>query len=78
MTASDSRNIVLTGFMGTGKTTVGRLLAQQLGYEFVDTDRVIEERHGTIADLFRSIGEQGFRRIERDLASRARRSRIGW
>ena len=69
MTASDSRNIVLTGFMGTGKTTVGRLLAQQLGYEFVDTDRVIEERHGKIADLFRSVGEEGFRRIERDLAT---------
>ena len=69
MSSPDSRNVVLTGFMGTGKTTVGRLLAQQLGYEFVDTDRVIEERHGSIADLFRTIGEQGFRRIERDLAS---------
>ena len=69
MSSPDSRNVVLTGFMGTGKTTVGRLLARQLGYEFVDTDRVIEERHGTIADLFRTIGEQGFRRIERDLAS---------
>jgi shikimate kinase len=69
MDALDSRNIVLTGFMGTGKTTVGRLLADQLGYEFVDTDRVIEERHGTIADLFRSVGEDGFRRIERELAA---------
>ena len=69
MTASDSRNIVLTGFMGTGKTTVGRLLAEQLGYEFVDTDRVIEQRHGTIADVFRSQGEEGFRRIERELAA---------
>ena len=69
MTASDSRNIVLTGFMGTGKTTVGQLLAAQLGYEFVDTDRVIEERHGTIADIFRSMGEEGFRRVERELAA---------
>ena len=69
MTASDSRNIVLTGFMGTGKTTVGRLLAEQLGYEFVDTDRVIEERHGKIADVFRTLGEEAFRRIERELAA---------
>ena len=69
MNASDSRNIVLTGFMGTGKTTVGRLLAEQLGYEFVDTDRVIEERHGPIGDLFRSAGEAAFRHIERELAS---------
>ena len=69
MTASDSRNIVLTGFMGTGKTTVGRLLAEQLGYEFVDTDVVIEERHGKIADVFRTVGEEAFRRIERELAA---------
>ena len=69
MTASDSRNIVLTGFMGTGKTTVGRLLADKLGYEFVDTDEVIEERHGTIAEIFRTRGEDAFRRIERELAA---------
>ena len=69
MTASDSRNIVLTGFMGTGKTTVGRLLADQLGYEFVDTDVVIEQRHGKIADVFRTQGEEAFRRIERELAA---------
>ena len=56
MIGSDSRNIVLTGFMGTGKTTVGRLLADRLGYEFVDTDQLIEQRHGTIAEIFRSRG----------------------
>jgi shikimate kinase / 3-dehydroquinate synthase len=69
MTASDSRNIVLTGFMGTGKTTVGRLLAEKLGYEFVDTDQVIEERHGKIAEVFRTRGEDAFRQIERELAA---------
>ena len=69
MIGSDSRNIVLTGFMGTGKTTVGRLLAERLGYEFVDTDSLIEQRHGTIAEIFRSRGEDAFRQIERELAA---------
>ncbi len=69
MTQSESPNIVLTGFMGTGKTTVGRLLAEQLGYEFVDTDQLIEERHGKIAEIFRLRGEQAFRQIERELAA---------
>lgn len=61
-------NVVLTGFMGTGKTTVGRLLAQRLGYEHVDTDLVIEERHGSIPEIFAEQGEAGFRAIERELA----------
>lgn len=57
--------IVLTGFMGTGKSTVGRLLAARLGYEFVDTDELIERRHGPIAEIFRTQGEAGFRSHER-------------
>ncbi len=61
-------NVVLTGFMGTGKTTVGRLLAAQLGYEFVDTDAAIEERHGPIASIFHEHGEGEFRRLERAVA----------
>jgi shikimate kinase len=60
-------NIVLTGFMGTGKSTVGRLLAERLGYEFVDTDQVIEQRHGPIPQIFRERGEGEFRRLERDV-----------
>jgi shikimate kinase / 3-dehydroquinate synthase len=61
-------NLVLTGFMGTGKTTVGQQLAQKLGREFVDTDLVIEERHGPIDEIFRLQGESAFRDLERALA----------
>ncbi|MDH3302026.1 MAG: shikimate kinase [Acidimicrobiia bacterium] len=72
-----STNIVLTGFMGTGKTTIGRLLAVDLGFEFVDTDAVISERHGPIADIFAERGEAAFRAIEQDLAAElAERSRL--
>lgn len=62
-------NVVLTGFMGTGKTTVGRLLADRLGYEFVDTDAIIEERHGPIPQIFAAHGERTFRRYEREVAA---------
>ncbi|MGH9232241.1 MAG: 3-dehydroquinate synthase [Acidimicrobiales bacterium] len=61
-------NVVLTGFMGTGKTTVGRLLADDLGFGFVDTDQLIEQRHGPIPDIFAHRGEEGFREIERAIA----------
>lgn len=62
-------NIILTGFMATGKTTVGRLLAEQLGYDFVDTDTLIVKRSGmTVADIFRQQGEAAFRRMESELA----------
>lgn len=62
------KNIVLTGFMGTGKSTVGRLLAERLDLEHVDTDRMIERRHGPIPRIFESVGEAGFRKIEREIA----------
>ncbi len=62
-------NIVLTGFMGTGKTTVGKLLAQQLDYAFVDTDVLIQERTGkTIPEIFEAMGEAAFRDMEAGLA----------
>src|SRR5690606_6565646 len=63
------RNVVLTGFMGTGKTTVGRLLAERLGFEFVDTDALITERHGPIPEIFARDGEAAFRQFERALAA---------
>jgi shikimate kinase len=57
--------IVLIGFMATGKTTVGRLVAERLGRQFLDLDRVIEETAGTtVAELFRTAGEPAFRRAE--------------
>ena len=59
---------MLTGFMGTGKTTVGRLLAERLGYEFVDTDAIIVDRHGPIPDIFAHHGEEHFRSLERAIA----------
>jgi len=64
----EKKNIVLTGFMGTGKTTVGKLLAADLGYEFIDTDSVIETRCGrSIPEIFRESGEDVFRRLEAEL-----------
>lgn len=76
-TKPTSGNVVLTGFMGTGKTSVGRLLAERLGYEFVDTDQVIEQRHGPIPHIFSERGEGEFRRLERDVAAElAERDRL--
>jgi len=66
--SGDRRNVVLTGFMGTGKTTVGRLLAAEIGFEFVDTDAVIESRHGAVPTIFAEQGEVAFRSIEREVA----------
>jgi len=62
-------NIILTGFMATGKTTVGQLLAEHFGYAFVDTDELIVERSGqTVAEIFREKGEAAFRRMESEIA----------
>lgn len=70
------RTIVLCGFMGCGKSTVGRELARRLGYEFIDMDSYIEERAGRrIPRIFQEDGEAGFRELEHlaalELASRA-------
>ncbi len=61
-------NIVLTGFMGTGKSTVGRLVARQLQRPFVDGDDLVVERAGkSIAQLFADEGEDRFRSLERSV-----------
>ncbi|MCM0592185.1 MAG: shikimate kinase [Gloeotrichia echinulata IR180] len=61
-------NVYLIGMMGTGKTTVGRLLAKQLEYGFVDTDDVIVQAAGrSINQLFAQEGEIGFRQLESDI-----------
>lgn len=62
----DIRNLVLVGFMGVGKSTVGHQLANELGFEFVDTDEVIEKQTGMkISDIFSNAGEPAFRDLER-------------
>lgn len=58
-------NIILTGYMGSGKTTVGRSIANLLAYTFADTDGMIEEQqHRSISDIFSTDGEQKFRELE--------------
>jgi shikimate kinase len=58
-------NLALAGFMGTGKTTVGRLVAEALGWRFVDTDEAVEARAGRpIAAIFAAEGEAVFRALE--------------
>lgn len=63
------RNIVLIGMMGSGKTTVGKLLARRLHRPFADTDVLIEEREGrSIPDIFARDGEEAFRAMELKLS----------
>lgn len=62
------RNIILVGFMGTGKTVTGRVLAERTGMELVDMDSLIEKRQGkTIPEIFSNDGEPAFRAMEREL-----------
>ena len=62
------QKIILIGPPGSGKTSVGKLLAKRLDRSFVDTDRVIEERTGRkIAEIFAEDGEASFRKVERDV-----------
>jgi len=63
-----ARNIILVGPMGAGKTTIGKQLAQQLGRDFYDSDREIEEHTGAnIPLIFELEGEEGFRKREKNI-----------
>ena len=63
--------IYMVGFMGSGKTTIGRLLAQRLGWSFADLDEEIEAAHRTtIAGIFEERGEAEFRRVEAETLRR--------
>ena len=63
-----SSRIVLIGPPGSGKTSVGRILADELNLKAIDTDREIEEKSGKkIGDIFLEVGETGFRKIEREV-----------
>lgn len=65
------KNIVLTGFMGTGKTSTGKMLASKLGCAFVDIDESIEKEYKTsISDIFMMRGENYFRTIEHQMVKR--------
>ena len=64
-------NVILIGFMGSGKSTVGKALARELGMNYVDTDEYIEHSAGmTITDIFESKGEEEFRRMETEALSK--------
>lgn len=65
---SRSLRIYLTGFMASGKSTIGPILANTIGYDFVDIDTMIEVAHQkTVRDIFREHGEQHFRDLEREV-----------
>ncbi|MBN3039341.1 MAG: shikimate kinase [Candidatus Omnitrophica bacterium] len=64
-------NIVLVGFMGTGKTAVGRLLAKEMGIKYISTDEVIEDKERrSINDIFKKNGEPYFRSVEKEIVKK--------
>src|SRR5574341_845463 len=74
MMTEPKRNIILTGFMATGKSSVGKALAARLGYEFVDLDTLIEAEAGMpIAQIFATQGEERFRTMESRMVEEAAR-----
>lgn len=68
---NDMKNYILIGFMGAGKTTVGKFLAKEKGMRFVDTDeRIVSEQGREIPDIFAEDGEAYFRDLETELLKR--------
>ncbi len=73
------RHIILTGFMGAGKTTVGKLLAQKLGCPFLDTDQLIQQQAGmSISRIFAEKGEETFRSLETAILKEAWTQEEAW
>jgi len=71
LTLKRTPGLFLVGFMGSGKTTVGRLLARELGWQFADTDADIEADQGmTIPRIFDEQGEEYFRQVEHEMIRR--------
>ena len=69
-------NIILCGFMGCGKSTVGKSLSQKLGYDFIDLDEFIENlQKMTISNIFEKYGESGFRKLETEAISEITKSK---
>jgi shikimate kinase len=70
-----ARHVILIGMMGSGKTTVGRVLAERLGRPFIDSDEQVEARTGrTVREIWEEDGEAAFRALERDALVEALRS----
>ena len=70
------RNVILIGFMGTGKSSTGKMLSQRLGCAFIDMDNKIEEESGlSIPEIFARFGEDHFRQLEHELAVRLSKRR---
>ena len=65
----ETTNIILVGMPSAGKTTIGKITAEKMGREFVDTDEVISQRYGMPKDIIKTQGEATFRKIEADLFS---------
>lgn len=64
----EKKHLILIGFMGSGKSTVGKELASRLKHTFVDTDKLIEEKQGcSITTIFKEQGEEVFRQMETEL-----------
>ena len=62
------KNLTLTGMMGVGKSTIGKILAKKLNYKFVDVDKLIEDKEGSsINFIFENKSENYFRKIEKDI-----------
>jgi shikimate kinase len=71
VTRAQLDRVLLVGFMGSGKTSVGKVVAERLGWRFLDFDHVIEAETGlSVADIFRQRGEAAFRALEEQVARR--------